>query len=117
MIRKIKNIIKIKLYRGMEEGDIELEELKQLQKEGAIIIDVRSPQEYEEEHVNGAILIPEYEIKKSIESKVKNKNQNIVVYCSSGSRSKKAQKILKKLGYKNVYNLYNGFIDLQWNGK
>ncbi len=113
MIRKIKNIIKIKLYRGMEEGDIELEELKQLQKEGAIIIDVRSPQEYEEEHVNGAILIPEYEIKKSIESKVKNKNQNIVVYCSSGSRSKKAQKILKKLGYKNVYNLYNGFIDLQ----
>lgn len=111
MIRKIKNIIKRKLYRKMEEGNIELEELIQLQKEGAIIIDVRSPQEYEEGHINGAILIPEYEIEKSIESKVRDKNQNIVVYCSSGSRSKKAQKILKKLGYENVYNLYNGFID------
>lgn len=111
MIRKIKNIIKSKLYRGMEEGDIELEELKQLQKEGVIIIDVRSPQEYEEGHVDGAILIPEYEIKKSIENKVKDKNQNIVVYCSSGTRSKKAQKSLKKLGYENVYNLYNGFFN------
>ena len=48
MIRKIKNMIKSKLYRGMEEGDIEIEELKEFQKEGAVIIDVRSPQEYKE---------------------------------------------------------------------
>ena len=111
MIRKIKNMIKSKLDRGMEEGDIEIEELREFRKEGAIIIDVRSPQEYKEGHIDGAIIIPEYEIKRKIENKVQDKNQNIVVYCSSGSRSKKAQKILKKLGYENVYNLYNGFFN------
>ena len=111
MIKKIKNILKSKLYRGMEREDIEIQELKEFQKDGAIVIDVRSPQEYKEGHIDGAILIPEYEIKKNIGNKVKDKNQNIVVYCSSGSRSKKAQKILKKLGYENVYNLYNGFFN------
>ena len=64
MINKIKNIIKSRWHREMEEKDIGLEELKQLQNEGAIIIDVRSPQEYREEHIDGAISIPEYKIKK-----------------------------------------------------
>ncbi len=109
MINQIKNIIKNKLCREMEQKDITLEELRELQKEGAMIVDVRSPQEYREGHIEGAISIPEYEIKKKIENSVPDKNQNIVVYCSSGGRSKKVQKILKKLGYQNVYNLYEGF--------
>lgn len=92
----------------MDENDIGLEELKQLQKEGAVIIDVRSPQEYREGHIDGAISIPEYDIKKEAEKRIINKNKDIVVYCSSGGRSKKAQKQLKKLGYNQVYNLYNG---------
>lgn len=108
MINKIKNIIKSRWYREVEEKDIGLEELKQRQKEGAMIVDVRSPQEYREGHVDGAISIPEYKIKKEIENIILDKNQNIVVYCSSGGRSKKAQKQLKKLGYSQVYNLYNG---------
>ena len=92
----------------MDENDIGLEELKQLQKEGAVIIDVRSPQEYREGHIDGAISIPEYDIKKEAEKRIINKNKDIVVYCSSGGRSKKAQKQLRKLGYSQVYNLYNG---------
>ena len=108
MINKIKKIIKNKWNREIDENDIGLEELKQLQKEDAIIIDVRSSQEYKEGHIDGAILIPEYEIKKGIENRIPDKNKNIVVYCSSGGRSKKVQKLLKKLGYHHVYNLYNG---------
>lgn len=108
MIDKIKKLIKNKWYREMEEGDIGLEDLQKLQKEGIILIDVRSPQEYREGHIDGAISIPEYEIKKKVEKILKDKNRKIIVYCSSGGRSKKAQKALKKLGYKNVYNLYNG---------
>ena len=108
MINKIKKIIKNKRNRERDENDIGLEELKQLQKEDAIIIDVRSSQEYKEGHIDGAILIPEYEIKKGIENRIPDKNKNIVVYCSSGGRSKKVQKLLKKLGYHHVYNLYNG---------
>lgn len=111
MINKIKNVIKNKWRRQMEEQDITLDELKQFQNEGAIVIDVRSPQEYREGHIDGAISIPEYEIKKKIENIVLDKDKNIVVYCSSGGRSKKAQKVLKKLGYQNVYNLYEGYLN------
>lgn len=111
MINKIKDMIKKKWYREIEEKDIELEQLKQLQKEGAIIVDVRSPQEYKEGHLDGAISIPEYKIKKEIENRIPDKNQNVVVYCSSGGRSKKAQKQLRKLGYSQVYNLYNGLVN------
>ena len=66
MINKIKNIIKNKWNREIDENDIRLEELKQLQKENTIIIDVRSPQEYKEKHIRSAILIPSYEINKNI---------------------------------------------------
>lgn len=111
MIEKIKKAIKSKLYREMEEKDIGIEEAKQLQNEGAILLDVRSPQEYREGHLDGAISIPEYDLKKEIKTIIPDNNKNIVVYCSSGGRSKKAQKILNKLGYQNVYNIYNGFIN------
>ena len=111
MIKKIKKAIKNKLYREMEEKDIDIEEAKQLQNEGAIVIDVRSPQEYREGHLDGAISIPEYEIKKEIQKIVADKNKKIVVYCGSGGRSKKAQKTLNKLGYQDVYNIYNGLIN------
>ena len=111
MIEKIKKAIKSRLYREIEEKDIGLEEAKQLQNEGAMLIDVRSPQEFREGHLDGAISIPEYDIKKEFEKIVLDKNKNIVVYCSSGGRSKKAQKTLNKLGYQNVYNVYNGFIN------
>lgn len=108
MIDKIKRIIKKKWNREIDEKDIGLEDLKKLQEEGAMIVDVRSPQEYREGHIDGAISIPEYEIKKEAENRLVDKEKNIVVYCSSGGRSKKAQKLLKKLGYSHVYNLYNG---------
>ena len=117
MINKLKKILKNKLYRELDKKDITLRELREFQENGAIIIDVRSKQEYEEGHVDGSILIPEYEIRKEIEKIIKDKNKNIVVYCSSGGRSKKAQKILNKMGYENVYNLYNGitsYLDFYW---
>lgn len=90
------------------EKEIDEEDLEQFIKSGVTIIDVRSKQEYDEGHIDGAILIPEYEIKNEIEDIVKNKNEKILVYCSSGTRSKKAKEELEDLGYKNVYNLKDG---------
>ena len=99
----------LKGKRNIDEGNVNLENLKEIMKKGnAIILDVRSPQEYKEGHIDGSISIPEYKIKKEIENMIPDKNKSIVVYCSSGGRSKKAQKLLKKLGYNHVYNLYNG---------
>lgn len=92
------------------EKEIKKEELKNFTKNGVTIIDVRSKQEYEEGHLNGAILIPEYEIKEKIKNIVENKDEKILVYCSSGLRSKQAQEELMNLGYKNVYNLKDGIV-------
>lgn len=88
--------------------EIDEENLEEFIKTGVTIIDVRSKQEYDEGHIDGAILIPEYEIKERIEEIVKNKEEKILVYCSSGTRSKIAQEELIKKGYKNVYNLKDG---------
>ena len=92
----------------MEKNDIDIEELKKLVSNGAILVDVRSPQEYREGHLKDAISIPEYELKSRYKNELQDKNKKIVIYCSSGSRSKRAKKRLEKLGYNNVYNLYNG---------
>ena len=107
MLNKFRYILNKSLsYRTMDKEDITKEEMENMAKQGAIILDVRSPQEYDEGHVDGAILIPEYELKKSVNEKLKDKNQAIVVYCASGQRSKKACMELRKKGYKNVYNLF-----------
>ena len=87
--------------------EIELKEVIEMQKKGAILIDVRSPQEYREGHLLNSILIPEYEIKNQIQKKLE-KDTKIIVYCSTGHRSKEAKKILENLGYEEVYNLSNG---------
>ena len=77
------------------------------------LIDVRSGQEYEEGHLNGAINIPLFNIEKEIGNVVRNKNDIIILYCSSGNRSKEAKMILENLGYQEVYNLKGG-IDRVW---
>ena len=105
---KLKNLIyRFTQYskRSIDKIDINKMESDKLLNEGAILVDVRSPQEYKEGHLEGAILIPEYELLYKHKIKFKDKDEIIILYCSNGLRSKKAQKKLKKLGYKNVYNL------------
>ena len=108
MLKNITSMIKRKFYRNMESYDINLEELKNMQKSGAEIIDVRSRAEYNEGHLNGAINIPEYELKSSFKKLNIDRDKVIVVYCISGYRSKRAYMKLKKMGYNSVYNLYGG---------
>lgn len=97
--------LKNRLKRCMDPSDINMEQMETLIKQGAIVIDVRSPQEFAEGHIPGAICIPEYNIQREIRNKVPNINSLIIVYCDSGVRSKNAQKRLQKIGYKQVYNL------------
>ena len=92
----------------MDDNDISLDELKEMQKEGAKIIDVRSEMEYKEGHIEGAINVPEYEFDTCFKRLNVRKDTIIVVYCLSGIRSKKAYLKLKKMGYNNIYNLYGG---------
>lgn len=90
------------------ETNISEQQLKKIVEHGAVLLDVRSPQEFEEGHLENAILLPEYEIKEKANRMLPDKLQIIIVYCSTGHRSQKAQKTLQKLGYQKVYNLCKG---------
>ena len=92
---------------NIEFKKIDLNELSNMRRNGLniIIIDVRSPQEYEEGHINGSICIPSYDIIKKAESIIPDKNISIVAYCNYGNRSRKAASILNQMGYNNVYIL------------
>ena len=69
------------------------------------IIDVRTVQEWNNGHIEGAILIPYDQMDKSIGAAVRDKSQKIYVYCRTGRRSSIAKETLDKLGYKDVVNL------------
>lgn len=78
-----------------------------------VIIDARTEAEFREGHIEGAILIPEYEITERAEKEIPEKDTLILVYCRSGRRSKIAADALVQLGYTNVKE-FGGIIDWQY---
>ena len=74
---------------------------------GAIIVDVRTAEEYNEGHISGAINIPV----DNISEITYDKDAKIIVYCASGVRSATAAKTLVDAGYTNIYNLDGGLIN------
>lgn len=74
------------------------------------LIDARTEEEFAEGHIEGAILIPEYEVADRAEKELPDKDALILVYCRSGRRSKIASEELVKLGYTNVKE-FGGIID------
>ena len=84
-------------------GSSESVNLKELVKEGAIILDVRTPGEFASGHIKGAINIPVDQISKNL-AKLKDKDKAIITCCASGMRSASAKSLLKGAGYTNVHN-------------
>lgn len=85
----------------------------ELVTEGAILVDVRSKEEYNEYHLPDAINIPLDDIQAG---KIEiGKSKKIIVYCKSGARSKVASQLLIDLGYNNIYDLgsINNYEDTQ----
>ena len=76
---------------------------KQLVREGAIIVDVRSKGEYESGHIQGSINIPVDQLRNNL-PKLKEKNKPIITCCASGMRSASAKVLLVSQGFKNVHN-------------
>ena len=75
-----------------------------------VILDVREQSEFDEGHIENAILIPYTEIENRAESELPDKNELILVYCRSGRRSKIAAQALADMGYSNVKE-FGGIID------
>ena len=75
-----------------------------------ILLDVRTDEEYKENRIDGAILIPDYEIAERAGLELPDKNAIILIYCRSGRRSANAAKNLVGMGYTNIYD-FGGIID------
>lgn len=82
--------------------------IKLINNNEVIVIDVRESKEIKNNSLPGSINIPLKELNKRIKLVVPNKNQSILVYCATGSRSIYACQILADYGYNKVFNLQGG---------
>ncbi len=88
---------------------ITADEAKEMMVEGNLIVDVRTEKEYNEGHIEGALLVPLADIEAGKLELLPDKEQVLLVYCRSGNRSMTASEILIEEGYTNVYD-FGGII-------
>lgn len=95
-------------------GDV-VEKIKN--KEDVILLDVRTPEEYEEIHLQNALLLPVQELSAQSLAGIglgeNAKDKEIIIYCRSGSRSETAYNIMNSLGYTNIKSVAGGMIHWQ----
>ncbi len=85
------------------------EKMKSLsESDGFMIIDVRTPEEFRSERIKGAVNINRYASGFDNEIDKLDRNKTYFIYCRSGNRSGQVKNIMKKMGFKEVYNLKNG---------
>ena len=90
-------------------------EVSQSELENVILVDVRTPKEFNAGHLENSLNIDWKGDGFMEEFKKINKDKTIYLYCRSGRRSADATKYLDSLGYTSVYNLTGGYI--AWTGK
>jgi phage shock protein E len=74
-------------------------------RKGALVIDVRSAQEFSSGHISDAVNFPLEGIETSLPRRIQDKNRVLLLHCQSGMRSSVASKKLQNLGYVNAFNL------------
>ena len=77
--------------------------------EGAVVLDVREPDEYEQGAIPGSMHIPRGTLETNIEMRVPDHGTSLVVICAGGTRSAFAAKTLNELGYDDVVSVMGGF--------
>lgn len=92
-----------------EISEVDGDQTEALIDEGAILLDVREADEFEQGAVPGAMFIPRGHLESQIENKLPNKDASVVVMCAGGVRSAFAARTLGELGYTNVHSIAGGF--------
>ncbi len=85
-------------------GQVSSADARRMVQAGAKLIDVRSAGEFGSGHIPGAVNVPVGEIGAKVKS-LGAKDQPVIVYCASGSRSAMARSVLKAQGFEKVFNL------------
>jgi sulfur-carrier protein adenylyltransferase/sulfurtransferase len=77
---------------------------------GAVVIDVREPEEWSAGHIPGAVHVPKSYLESRIEGAVPDRSRHVILYCASGNRSAWATRtLIDDLGYENVESMTGGF--------
>jgi len=93
------------IFMMKKSGQISAKDALEKMKNGALVIDVRSPGEFSSGHLAKAINIPLDEIETALPNRVKDKNQVLLLHCASGMRSGMAKTKLIGMGFTNAFNL------------
>ncbi len=92
------------IFGFLKQADINIGVQEFLKTEKAVLLDVRTKQEYESGHIENSENIPLQQIEKVL-AKITDKNTPLFVYCQSGARSSSSTSTLKQMGYLNVANI------------
>ena len=76
----------------------------------AIILDVRTQEEFDTERIPGAVLLPDFEVEAQAAYVLPDRDALILIYCRSGRRSLNTANLLASMGYTNVYD-FGGILD------
>lgn len=90
--------------------DIDVQQAQTMSKQGALLLDVREPGEYDEVHAPNVTLIPLGQLQSRLNEIARYKNQPVAVMCRSGRRSAKAAEILEEAGFSRVSNVSGGIM-------
>jgi rhodanese-related sulfurtransferase len=75
-----------------------------------LVVDTREASEFSAGHIKGALNIPMSEFKKRLSELEKHKDNDVLLYCRSGSRSNSACKMMRKGGFDSIHNLAGGMM-------
>jgi molybdopterin/thiamine biosynthesis adenylyltransferase len=90
--------------------EVDPAEVRDQVSNGAVVVDVREPEEWSAGHVPGAIHVPKSYLESRIEAAVPDRSAHVVLYCASGNRSAwAARTLLDDLGYEHVESMTGGF--------
>jgi rhodanese-related sulfurtransferase len=110
-----KPVLRELIVTGRLYADVTAEDAQRLiesnggyRSDALLVVDVRTPKEFAAKHISNAKLVPFEELDKRYRSDIPDMREKILVYCSSGERSRLACDLLGRAGYTNLYNVQNG---------
>jgi rhodanese-related sulfurtransferase len=97
------------MVRGANAGSLSAQGAVQLiNRQRAVVVDVREPEEFAAGHVTGAKNVPLNELEQKLQAAVKNKSLPLLLICASGARAQRAVATAKKLGYEQAQAVAGG---------
>ncbi|MEQ8717583.1 MAG: molybdopterin-synthase adenylyltransferase MoeB [Acidimicrobiales bacterium] len=89
--------------------EVDTAEADEMRAAGAVLLDVREADEFEQGSIPGAVFIPRGQLESNIENRIGDKDATVVIHCAGGTRSAFAAETLTQLGYSDVVSMAGGF--------